>query len=55
LDVRGLRYPGIISNETLPGGGTTDYAVAIYYDAVKIWEVHLLVKEENPSADDVYA
>lgn len=47
LDVRGCRYPGIISYETLPGGGTTDYAVAIYFEAVKYKNYTCFVREDT--------
>ncbi|MEE8404643.1 MAG: L-threonine 3-dehydrogenase [candidate division Zixibacteria bacterium] len=53
LDSRGLRFPGLISYETEPGGGTTDYAVEIFFEAIK-HKSYTCYLEKNCSLDMMY-
>jgi len=47
IDVRGCRFPGIISHKTLPGGGTTDYAVEIFFAAIKNKRYTCFLREDT--------
>lgn len=47
VDIRSLRYPGLISYKTEPGGGTTDWAVEIYYDAVKKGQYECFIEDNK--------